>query len=825
MPGSKVGTSARVKGPTTGRVRRHSVEVYERDFAFTPTAVQPAPPPPPAHPPRPLGELSTAPTQEIAELTGTAFGSLTRSSSRPVEGMRKLLEILEQFPGSTWQDRWEASGLNERGRLAKDLYPGTSKAIMSAVNTAAGHAFAMRVIQPSLLAFRSYRFSDYVGWFRQLAQDPVLEEFFERTLKLPMSGASIRRAQFDMCIALTVFGIDIADLTPEALLHYAMESRKYGVTPGEVAADGCFAATQAWVVLSEMGHFPASTPRTLRGAVTRGQRTVAELVDKHQLRNQGVRDLLVDYIGRRSVELDYSSLTGLVNNLVRLFWKVIEEFNPDQADLRLTAEAVAHWKEKLLVNRDGTPRLHLDAPFMVVRAFYLDLHTWAVAEPERWAQWVAPCPIRDEDLRWFHVRRRRLQERMANRTRERQPLVPILSQHVTDQWHRWRTLLEAARAVDLGERFTVDGVEWQRVSAKSDVKRPDPSTAAIRAVNRSTGELVQLTHTENQAFWQWAIVETLRLAGLRAEELTELTHLSVRNYQRPNGEVVALLVITPSKSDRERVIPMSAELFHVIAQVIRRHIRAHGTLPVCTRYDLHEKVWSDPLPYLFQTVHSGAVKAMSNTTMWRMIHRAADGLVSTDPRFAEVKFASHDFRRLFATELVNNGLPIHIGAALLGHLNIQTTRGYVAVFDDDVVRHYQEFLARRRAQRPESEYRKPTETEWSEFNEHFDKRRVELGSCGRPYGAPCTHEHACIRCPMLSINPKMLPRLDELEEDLLARRERAVGEGRRGEIDGLDLTLTFLRSKREQAQRFQRTGPVPLGLPVIPHQKPQVTGG
>jgi hypothetical protein len=40
-----------------------------------------------------------------------------------------------------------------------------------------------------------------------------------------------------------------------------------------------------------------------------------------------------------------------------------------------------------------------------------------------------------------------------------------------------------------------------------------------------------------------------RLAGLRREELVELTHLNVRQYQRPNGEVVALLVVSPSKSD------------------------------------------------------------------------------------------------------------------------------------------------------------------------------------------------------------------------------------------------------------------------------------
>lgn len=821
MPGSQIGNSARVKGPTTGRIRRHSVELYERDFSFAPTAVQPAPPPPPLHPPRPLGELSDASVEEIAKLAGAAFGTDgSEASANVASSMRRFLEHLDQFPGVTWQERWETAGLNERGRLVKDLYQGRSKAVKSRMNTAAGHAFAMRLIQPSLLAFRSYRFSDYIGWFRALAKDPVLEEFCARALALPMSRPSIRKAKFDVCTALTVFGIGIADLTPEALLHYAVESRKYGVTPGEAGGDGCFAATQAWAVLAGMGHFPASAPRTLRAAVVKGQRSVAELVDKHKIRNQGVRDLLVDYLSRRAVEVDYSTLNALVGNLVRLFWKVIEEFNPGQADLRLSEDAVTRWKESLLVCPDGKPRLHLDGPFMTVRAFYLDLHTWAVAEPERWAHWVAPCPIRDEDLRWFHVRRRRLQERMANRTRERQPLLPVLSQRVTDQWQRQRTLLEAAQGIGLGERFTVDGIEWQRVSAKLDVRRPDPSSAPVRAVNRTTGELVQLTHTENQAFWQWAIVETLRLAGLRAEELTELTHLSVRNYQRPSGEVVALLVITPSKSDRERVIPMSAELFHVIAQVIRRHLRAHGTVPVCTRYDLHEKVWSEPLPYLFQNMHSGALRAMSTTTMWRMIRRAADGLVATDPRFADVKFAAHDFRRLFATELVNNGLPIHIGAALLGHLNIQTTRGYVAVFDDDVVRHYHEFLARRRAQRPESEYRKPTETEWNEFNEHFDKRRVELGSCGRPYGTPCQHEHACIRCPMLSINPKMLSRLDELEEDLLARRERAVAEGWRGEIDGLDLTLTFLRSKREQARRFARSGPVSLGLPVVPGRGP-----
>lgn len=70
---------------------------------------------------------------------------------------------------------------------------------------------------------------------------------------------------------------------------------------------------------------------------------------------------------------------------------------------------------------------------------------------------------------------------------------------------------------------------------------------------------------------------------------------------------------------------------------------------------------------------------------------------------------------------------------------------------------------------------------------------------------------------MLNINPKMLPRLDELETDLLERRQRAEAENWLGEIEGIDLTLQFLRQKRDQAQRLTRrpTGLVELGMPLL----------
>lgn len=75
-------------------------------------------------------------------------------------------------------------------------------------------------------------------------------------------------------------------------MHHAEEA------PGFTAA-----AATAWPVLHDMGRFPAWAPRTLQDARVRGQQTVEELVGRHRLRNAEVRDLMIDYLRRRSVEL------------------------------------------------------------------------------------------------------------------------------------------------------------------------------------------------------------------------------------------------------------------------------------------------------------------------------------------------------------------------------------------------------------------------------------------------------------------------------------------------------------------------------------------
>jgi hypothetical protein len=58
-------------------------------------------------------------------------------------------------------------------------------------------------------------------------------------------------------------------------------------------------------------------------------------------------------------------------------------------------------------------------------------------------------------------------------------------------------------------------------------------------------------------------------------------------------------------------------------------------------------------------------------------------------------------------------------------------------------------------------------------------------------------------------------RLDEIEDDLLARRARAEHEAWLGEVEGIDLTLTFLRQKRQETKRVARVAPVGLGIPSV----------
>jgi len=163
-----------------------------------------------------------------------------------------------------------------------------------------------------------------------------------------------------------------------------------------------------------------------------------------------------------------------------------------------------------------------------------------------------------------------------------------------------------------------------------------------------------------------------------------------------------------------------------------------------------------------------------------------------------------------------NGMPPHIAQLILGHRDINTTMGYKAVYPEEAINGHRAFIARRRALRPSEEYRTPSDEEWEEFLGHFERRKLALGDCGRAYGSSCIHEHSCVRCPLLRIDPAQRHRLQEIRDSLTARIAEAGREGWTGEAEGLKVSLAAAVAKLAQADGLiaRRAAAIDLGMPA-----------
>lgn len=772
-------------------------------------------------PPRNLhrrGVLDNAPPDVLNELVLSLFSGEAKRRYMRRRGIDLFAAYLMEHPGQNWQERWEASVLHTRSARLGDIV--NARNTREHFSQALAAMYALRVIRPTLMAFHANRFGQYHERFLIAEDDPELSAYVHAVVAADSSQVFKNYAVRDVVTALTVQGIPFADLTPEAFLHHAAQTRELTSRSGNHV--GKYNGHLAWQVMHRMGHFPPAAPATLRAALRAPQLSIVEMVNRYPIASKPIRQLFIDYLERRSTTVKYSTLVHLALSLVKNFWCVIEQINPSQRDFRLSEDTFLQWRHRHNVCADGTPRVDPWNTMSAVQSFYSDIAAWAVDEPERWAHWAAPCPIPRSELRQFANHRRRRRERIHDQIRTLQPLLSVFVEHLDQRNEHWHAVLHQMTGAADGESITVGEHTYTRVMTRTDLERLEAGDPpGVHARSPRFARTIDVALNEDAAFWMWAITETLRHSGLRIEELTELSQLSVRQYERPNGEVIALLVVAPSKSDRERVIPMSTELFHIIACILRRITGPDNVVPLATRYDDNDRTTSDPQPFLFQRRIGQRREVMTTGAIGMGLRKVCTDLAVTDPRFSGLHFRPHDFRRLFATDLVNNGLPIHIGAALLGHLDLETTRGYVAVFEEDTTRHYQAHLQRRRALRPTAEYRAVTDGEWAEFEEHFDRRKVELGSCGRPYATPCSHEHACIRCPMLRVDPKMTTRLATIETDLEHRRQYAQEHGWLGEIEGLDLTLTCLRDKLRDTRRLA-TRTSELGTPTVPdeHRKP-----
>ena len=743
--------------------------------------------------------------------------------SRRVLGVRQLLSWLAGFPGETWQQRWLASGADTAGKAWTDL-PDASGATSdrqgwrAQMTGAAGRLILLDVIRPSYT------------WLYSAPSNTLYQRFEQLRDK---TGFVALAARCDANRALTVLDRRCAFIQLARILMHN------GGLLSDVRVADCVEAYRAqtgytsrqhslwYTLLREEDVLPADSPPTIFAASRRGQLSIEEIVDGYNVGCRPVRDLFVDYLRERRPGLDYKTVRQLATRLVLLFWRDLELHHLGIDTLHLGDAVARAWKERLRHVRYGNHKLGQEredpyAVLMAVRAFYADLSHWALEDPGRWAPWAAPSPVDSRDLAGMAKFAKRRQSRMHQRIRELAPLLPRLVDTAAERRAAAAALLTAARRVAPGEVFTAAGQTLRRSALVTD---PELGGGGRPGVVYATGPDGQgprrnLVREDDRAFWAWACVEVFRHTGVRIEEMLEITHRSVVSYTLPTTrEVIPMLQITPSKTDKERLLVISPELANAFAQIIHRVRAGNERIPLITRYDHAERLHSPPLPFLLQRRWGLNNIAMTHTRVKGLLDELVTAAAITNPDGTSAQFSPHDFRRIFATEAVASGLPVHIAAKILGHDSLATTQTYIAVYDQDVIDHHRAFIARRRKLRPSEEYREPTDSEWDEFLGHFAKRKIELGTCGRSYGTNCQHEHACIRCPMLRPDPAQQQRLEDITASLRERLAEAHERGWFGEVEGLQTSLAAAEQKLVQMRRTA----VNLGLPTLPARTPRRT--
>jgi len=760
------------------------------------TGSQPLPQMPPV-PVQGRADASRAETSQ-AELVRLAVGLLVAPApaqrARQQSAVVQVLDWLQESPGENWQDRWILSGSDEQGSGWGPS--GLSPVRRSRFTAGLCALLTLRAVRPAYRWLFASRLLGAYDSYRRHNQTDVFDELQRHLSGRGGSGEYAGEALNLLTRIVIVTGKDLADLDIDDLADYARARRATGRPVASLPL--------AYQALHAIGGLRGAPP-TLAQSRSPGKLTPAELVDRYPVADRDVRDVLVHYLAERAAVLDYGSLVNQSQMLVDLFWTDLERHHPGIGSLNLPDPVAQAWKQRIRVLPSGRPRLNCHAVLLAVRCFYLDLRQWSLEDPARWAPWAAPCPIRESDVRSYIKETRQRQARMQQRTRTLAPVLPRLVAAAEERARRSSLVLQAARLASPGEQFTVEEIRYRRTGREHSHWRPAAVFVAVLGDEQDNpGPRFDAEREEDNAFWCAAVIEVLRRTGARIEELLELTHLSLRQYQAPTGEMVPLLQFSPSKTDRERVVPADPELVAVLARILRRIKTPDGHVPLLSRYDGYERTFGPPLPHLFQRPYQHRLDVISRSRVRQLLTDLAFRAAIIDVDGTPLRFTPHDFRRIFATETVNSGIPIHIAAKLLGHLDLNTTQGYVAVYPQEVIRHYRNFVDQRRARRPSEEYREPTNVEWEEFRDHFSLRKVALGTCDRPYGTPCHHEHACIRCPMLRLDPKQLPRLVQIEINTRERLQEAHRMQWLGEVSGLQDSLRHIAQKKQQAEQIRQ---------------------
>jgi hypothetical protein len=293
-------------------------------------------------------------------------------------------------------------------------------------------------------------------------------------------------------------------------------------------------------------------------------------------------------------------------------------------------------------------------------------------------------------------------------------MSPLTARSYGNDLLRWWRLLQVLDVEwDRASRSEVEVlVGWMRSADNLQRRRRPASSTTAGSVNRRTGK---------RALRRGYAPATINHA------LSVLSSFYAFHAQFGLGPVIN--PVPASATRRARLAHRSP--IDPQAEHRRAPLRQKPAVLMRTRYDKHEHVTSEPQPFLFQRTIGQRTEVITPGALREMLFRLCASLAEQHPQLASIRFTPHDFRRLVRhrpgqprTAQPHRRRP----ARPPQHPDLPQLRRRVP---------------RRRhrplpsppsqpARRPPSRRIPPlTDDEWAEFEQHFDKHKVELGQCGR----------------------------------------------------------------------------------------------
>jgi hypothetical protein len=252
------------------------------------------------------------------------------------------------------------------------------------------------------------------------------------------------------------------------------------------------------------------------------------------------------------------------------------------------------------------------------------------------------------------------------------------------------------------------------------------------------------------------------------------------------------------------VIPIGDGLGRVLAQIIahvKRFYRADH-VPACDHWDSHEKRPRPTAPYLLQGVGHPSPIAYSavRLRLARVSRLAGARRADGSPLLPR----PHDCRGLFASELLNNNVPVHVIGALLGHASVDTVMVYAKLYPATMVEEYRKAVRSTYSDfhGPDS-LRAPSMQEWSEFSAACNLRDMGTHLCALPAGDHCSRGLVCLGCSHAQPKRSAAP----IFQRMLTSHQRAAARAREhgepaGQIAARELEIQRIQGALRRADEL-----------------------